>query len=178
MGEQEKQNIDLPESIDYADDRVRIEQDDGPINLHEEFRKLCKREHSETFELEHFRISQENRNLKDKIFELERRLTRMVNLNDRYEHLLISVEMNGLKRDNYILKLKLEELVNVHKTQMIYLKIDNDELNVKLKKINNFHHTILNGLNFVRKKIDIMQRINNIYEHRLNIFNKLTTYVF
>ena len=182
MGEQEKQNIDLSESIDYADDRVRIEQDDGvrPINLHEEFRKLCKREHSETFELEHNRISQENRNLKDKIFELERRLTRMANLNDRYEHLLmqISLETNGLKRDNYILKLKLDELVNVHKTQMIYLKLDNDKLNVKLKKINNFHHTILNGLNFVRKKIDIMRRINNIYEFRLDIFNKLTTFDF
>ena len=182
MWEQEKQNIALTETIDYADDRVRIEQNDvvGHINLHEEFRKLCKREHSEVFELEHIRISQENRNLKDKTFELERRLTRMVNLNDRYEHLLmqISVEMNGLKRDNYILKLKLEELVNVHKTQMTYLKIDNDELNVKLKKINNFHQTILNGLKFVRKKIDIMQRINDIYEHRLKMFNKLTTYVF
>ena len=167
MGEQEKQNIDLSESIEYADDRVRIEQGDGvrPINLHEEFRKLCKREHSETFELEHFRISQENRNLKDKIFELERRLTRMVNLNDRYEHLLMQMnfEMNGLKRDNYILKLKLEELVNVHKAQMIYLKLDNDELNVKLKRINNFHLTVLNSLNFVRKKIDLMRRINNIY---------------
>ena len=68
--------------------------------------------------------------------------------------------------------------MNVHKTQMTYLKIDNDELNVKLKKINNFHQTILNGLKFVRKKIDIMRRINNIYEHRLKMFNKLTTYVF
>ena len=46
--------------------------------------------------------------------------------------------------------------MNVHKTQMTYLKIDNDELNVKLKKISNFHQTILNGLKFVRKKIDIM----------------------
>ena len=68
--------------------------------------------------------------------------------------------------------------MNVHKTQMTYLKIDNDELNVKLKKINNFHQTILNGLKFVRKKIDIMRRINDIYEHRLKMFNKLTTYVF
>ena len=68
--------------------------------------------------------------------------------------------------------------MNVHKTQMTYLKIDNDELNVKLKKISNFHQTILNGLKFVRKKIDIMRRINDIYEHRLKMFNKLTTYVF
>ena len=68
--------------------------------------------------------------------------------------------------------------MNVHKAQMTYLKIDNDELNVKLKKINNFHQTILNGLKFVRKKIDIMRRINDIYEHRLKMFNKLTTYVF
>ena len=104
----------------------------------------------------------------------------MGTLNDRYEHLLmqISIEMNGLKRDNYILKLKLEELVNVHKAQMIYLKLDNDELNVKLKRINNFHLTVLNSLNFVRKKIDLMRRINNIYERRLNIFNKLITSVF
>ena len=106
------------------------------------------------FDLEHSRISEENRNLKDKTFEIERRLTRMMNLNDRYEHLLmqISLERNGLKRDNYILKLKLEELVNVHKAQMTYLKIDNDELNIKLKNIRNFHQTILNGFKFVRKK--------------------------
>ena len=44
------------------------------------------------------RITQENRNLKENIFELERRLTRVINLNDRYEHLLmqITLEMNSL----------------------------------------------------------------------------------
>jgi len=100
-----------------------------------------------------------------------------MNLNDRYEHLLmqISLEMNGLKRDNYILKLKLEELVNVHKAQMTYLKIDNDELNIKLKNIRNFHLPILNGFKFIRKKINLMRQINNIYEHRLKIFNMLKT---
>ena len=161
MSEQEKQNITLTETIDYAYNRVKIKQSDvvGHIDLHEEFKKLCKREHSEVFDLEHSRISQENRNLKENTFELERRLTRMMNLNDRYEHLLmqISLERNGLKRDNYILKLKLEELVNVHKAQMTYLKIDNDELNVKFKNIHNFHQTILHGFKFIRKKIDIMR---------------------
>ena len=156
MSGQEKQNINLTETIDYADDRIKIENNDvvGLIDLHEEFRKLCKREHSEVFDLEHSRITQENRNLKNNTFELERRLTRMMNLNDRYEHLLmhISLEMNGLKRDNYILKLKLEELANIHKAQMTYLKIDNDELNLKLKNIHNFYQTILNGFKFVRKK--------------------------
>ena len=48
--------------------------------------------------IEQNRITQENRNLKENIFELERRLTRVINLNDRYEHLLmqITLEMNSL----------------------------------------------------------------------------------
>ncbi len=182
MSEQEKQNINLTETIDYADDRIKIENNEvvEQINLHEEFRKLCKREHSEVFELEHSRISEENRNLKDKTFELERRLTRMMDLNNRYEDLLmrINIEMNGLRRDNYILKLKLEELANIHRKQMTYLKIDNEELNVKLKNIRSFHVTILNGFKFVRKKIDIMRRINEIYEHRLKMFDILNTYIY
>ncbi len=182
MSEQEKQNINRTETIDYADDRIRIEENDevGHIDLHEEFRKLCKREHSEIFELEHSKISQENRNLKDKTFELERRLTRMMDLNNRYEDLLmrINLEMNGLRRDNYTLNLKLNELANIHKSQMAYLKIDNDELNLKLKNIHNFYQKILNGFKFVRKKIDIMRRINDIYEHRLKMFDILNTYIY
>ena len=57
MSEQEKQSITLTETIDYAGDMVRIEQNDivGHIDLNEEFRKLCKCEHSEVFDLEHNR---------------------------------------------------------------------------------------------------------------------------
>jgi len=57
MSEQEKQSITLTETIDYADDMVRIEQNDivRHIDPNEEFRNLCKREHSEVFDLEHNR---------------------------------------------------------------------------------------------------------------------------
>ena len=113
MSGQEKQSITLTETIDYSDDMVRIEQNDvvGHIDLNEEFRKLCKREHNEVFDLEHNRLKQENRNLKDHTFELERRLTRVLHLNDRYEHLLmqINLEMYGLNKDNHILQLRLQD---------------------------------------------------------------------
>ena len=149
MSEQEKQGITLTDTIKYADDLITIDQDYvvEHIDLSEEFRKLCKLEHREVFALEQNRITQENRNLKDNIFELERRLTSVINLNDRYEHLLmqITLEMNSLKKDNYILKLKLADLMNVHEAQMTYLKMDNDELNIKLKNIHGFHQTILKG---------------------------------
>ena len=101
----------------------------------------------------------------------------MINLNDRYEHLLmqITLEMNSLKKDNYILKLKLADLMNVHEAQMTYLKMDNDELNIKLKNIHGFHQTILKGFKFIRKKINLMRQINNIFEHRLKNFNLMKT---
>jgi len=61
---------------------------------------------------------------------------------------------------------------------MTYLKIDNDKLNLKLKNIHNLYQTILNGFKFVKKKIDIMRRINDIYEHRLKMFDILNTYIY
>ena len=130
---------------------------------------------NEVFDLEHNRLKQENRNLKDNTFELERRLTRVLHLNDRYEHLLmqINLEMYSLKRDNYVLQLRLADLTNAHEAQMLYLKRNNDKLNIKLKNILGFHQKMLNGFKFIRKKINLMRQINLIYEHRLKIFNIL-----
>lgn len=79
----------------------------------------------------------------------------------------ITLEMNSLRKDNYILQLKVKDLLNIHETQLEYLRLDNEKLNTKQKNIHCFYQTILNDFKFARKKVELMRQINKIYESRL-----------